>query len=55
MSRMREILEGDAVGSVAMIYNEIRDCYRAPYVSSLFRHLQLIRLTEWMWKLLGLI
>ena len=54
MSRMREILEGDAVGSVAMIYNEIRDCYRAPYVSSLFRHLATYPgLLEWMWKLLG--
>ena len=54
MSRMREILEGDAVGSVAMIYNEIRDYYRAPYVSSLFRHLATYPgLLEWMWKLLG--
>ena len=54
MRRMREILEGDAVGSVAMIYNEIRDYYRAPYVSSLFRHLATYPgLLEWMWKLLG--
>ncbi len=54
MPRMREILEGDAVGSVAIIYNEIRDCYRAPYVSSLFRHLATYPgLLEWMWKILG--
>ena len=54
MPRMCEILEGDAVGSVAMIYNEIRDCYRAPYVSSLFRHFATYPgLLEWIWKILG--
>ena len=52
--RMREILEAEAVGSIAMIYDEIRNYYRAPYVSSLFRHLATYPgFLEWVWKILG--
>ena len=39
MERMRELSEDDATGSVAEIYQEIKEYYAAPYVSSLFRHL----------------
>ncbi len=52
MERMRELSEDDATGSVAEIYQEIKEYYAAPYVSSLFRHLATYPgLLEWIWKI----
>ena len=52
MDRMRELSEADARGSIAKIYEEIREYYAAPYVSSLFRHLATYPgLLEWIWKI----
>ena len=52
MERMRELSEDDATGSIAEIYEEIKEYYAAPYVSSLFRHLATYPgLLEWIWKI----
>ena len=52
MARMRELMEADAVGEIAIIYEEIRQYYAAPYVSSLFRHLATYPgLLEWIWRI----
>ena len=52
MERMRELSEDEATGSVAEIYQEIKEYYAAPYVSSLFRHLATYPgLLEWIWKI----
>ena len=52
MARMRELSEDDATGSIAEIYEEIKEYYAAPYVSSLFRHLATYPgLLEWIWKI----
>jgi hypothetical protein len=52
MARMRELMEVDAVGEIAVIYEEIRKYYAAPYVSSLFRHLATYPgLLEWVWRI----
>ena len=52
MERMRELSENDATGSVAEIYQEIKEYYAAPYVSSLFRHLATYPgLLEWIWRI----
>ena len=49
---MRELSEDDATGSIAEIYEEIKEYYAAPYVSSLFRHLATYPgLLEWIWKI----
>ena len=53
MERMRELSEDDATGSIAEIYEEIKEYYAAPYVSSLFRHLATYPgLLEWIWKIM---
>lgn len=50
MAMLREITEGEATGEIARIYDEIREAYAAPYVSSLFRHLATYPgLLEWAW------
>ena len=52
MERMRELSEDDATGTIAEIYEEIKEYYAAPYVSSLFRHLATYPgLLEWIWKI----
>ena len=49
---MRELSEDDATGTIAEIYEEIKEYYAAPYVSSLFRHLATYPgLLEWIWKI----
>ena len=51
MSALREITESEASGAIASIYDEIREAYAAPYVSSLFRHLATYPgLLEWIWE-----
>lgn len=51
MSALREITEAEASGDIARIYDEIREAYAAPYVSSLFRHLATYPgLLEWAWE-----
>ena len=53
MTKMREISEMEATGSIAEIYNEIREFYAAPYVSSLFRHLATYPgLLDWIWEIM---
>ena len=50
MAALREITETEASGEIARIYDEIREAYAAPYVSSLFRHLATYPgLLEWGW------
>jgi len=50
MAMLREITESEATGDIARIYDEIREAYAAPYVSSLFRHLATYPgLLEWAW------
>ncbi len=50
MAALREITEAEATGEIARIYDEIREAYAAPYVSSLFRHLATYPgLLEWSW------
>lgn len=50
MATLREITESEATGEIARIYEEIREAYAAPYVSSLFRHLATYPgLLEWAW------
>lgn len=50
MAMLREITESEATGDIARIYDEIREAYSAPYVSSLFRHLATYPgLLEWAW------
>jgi hypothetical protein len=50
MAALREITESEANGAIANIYDEIREAYAAPYVSSLFRHLATYPgLLEWIW------
>jgi hypothetical protein len=50
MAALSEITEGEAGGEIARIYDEIREAYAAPYVSSLFRHLATYPgLLEWSW------
>jgi hypothetical protein len=51
MAALREITESEASGAIASIYDEIREAYAAPYVSSLFRHLATYPdLLEWIWE-----
>ena len=54
MPALSEITESQASGDVARIYDEIREAYAAPYVSSLFRHLATYPgLLEWSWEVTG--
>ena len=53
MAEFREVSDAAATGAVAAIYQEIREAYAAPYVSSLFRHLATWPgLLEWLWQAL---
>ncbi len=53
MTSFRELPEAAATGAVALIYEEIRRAYAAPYVSSLFRHLAVYPgLLPWAWRVL---
>ena len=53
MAVLSEGSESDAGGAVADIYDEIRQAYAAPYVSSLFRHLATYPgLLEWIWEVM---
>lgn len=52
MAVLSEITEAEAEGRVAEIFEEIRQVYAAPYVSSLFRHLATYPgLLEWIWEI----
>ena len=53
MAQLREIVETEATGDVALVYEEIRRTYAVPYVSSLFRHLATYPgLLPWAWRIL---
>ena len=53
MAVLSEVSESEASGAVADIYDEIRQAYAAPYVSSLFRHLATYPgLLEWIWGIM---
>jgi hypothetical protein len=53
MAVLSEVSESEASGVVADIYDEIRQAYAAPYVSSLFRHLATYPgLLEWIWGIM---
>ena len=50
---LAELLEADATGRIAEIYNEIRRFSGVPYVSSLQRHLATLPgVLEWAWEAL---
>jgi hypothetical protein len=51
---LAELLERDATGRLAVIYDEIRRLWAVPYVSSLQRHLATRPgWLEWTWAALG--
>ena len=53
MAQLREVAESEATGDVALVYEEIRRTYAAPYVSSIFRHLATYPgLLPWAWRIL---
>ena len=53
MTGFREVAEAEATGEVALVYEEIRRTYAAPYVSSIFRHLATYPgLLPWAWRTL---
>ena len=53
MTAFREVAEAEAMGEVALVYEEIRRTYAVPYVSSLFRHLATYPgLLPWAWRIL---
>ena len=50
MAQLREVVEAEATGDVALVFEEIRRTYAVPYVSSLFRHLAVYPgLLPWAW------